>query len=43
MFNGELITLGWADNFEDAVKLRKEGEERYFKPFIEAPASGISP
>ncbi|NFI95614.1 AP2 domain-containing protein [Clostridium botulinum] len=34
-FKGKTIFLGYADSQEDANKLRKDGEEKYFKPILE--------
>lgn len=32
---GQSITLGYFSKLEDAIKARKEGEEKYFTPIIE--------
>lgn len=34
-FKNKLIKLGRFENLEDAIKARKEAEEKYFKPIIE--------
>lgn len=34
-FKGKQITLGYFDSKEEAIKTRKEAEEKYFKPILE--------
>ncbi|MDF2790656.1 MAG: pathosis-related transcriptional factor/ERF, DNA-binding [Neobacillus sp.] len=34
-FKGKQISLGYYTNKEDAIKARKEAEEKYWKPFLD--------
>ena len=34
-FKGKKINLGYFKNIDDAIKARKEAEEKYFKPILE--------
>jgi len=36
MFQGKSYTLGYFDNKEEAIKARKEAEEKYFKTYLES-------
>jgi hypothetical protein len=38
-FKGKQISLGYHNNFEDAVAARKKAEEKYHKPYLEDEGS----
>lgn len=40
MLRGKKIRLGRYENIEDAIEARKQGEEEYFKPILEANGYG---
>lgn len=40
-YAGKTILLGRRKNFSEAVKLRKEGEEKYFAPILDKYADGV--
>lgn len=39
-FRSKQITLGYFDDIDDAIQARKDGEERYHKPYLDRGDSG---